>query len=207
METGELISRIRAHLDAGGPQVGLPKSKANLPPPPPFTSVDQIRAYLAAGNAQIEPAKIKPTLPPLPPPATEDELLKAEELIGFPLPPLLRALYSEIANGGFGPGYGLIPLFKYPRARQIEQGAIDMYTCWREADFDMESDDAPAFSWPAMLIPFNDWGCNIRSCVDCSKPDLPILRSDPNKSLTRRSKESPSLETWLLDWLDGKSQF
>jgi hypothetical protein len=42
----------------------------------------------------------------LPPPASPRELAQSEERIGFNLPPLLRSLYSEIANGGFGPGYG-----------------------------------------------------------------------------------------------------
>ncbi len=40
-------------------------------------------------------------------PATEEQLLATEEALGFPLPPLLRALYANIANGGFGPGHGI----------------------------------------------------------------------------------------------------
>jgi len=40
------------------------------------------------------------------PPATEDQLLATEAALGFPLPPLLRALYAQVANGGFGFGYG-----------------------------------------------------------------------------------------------------
>jgi len=39
------------------------------------------------------------------PPATEDQLLATEAALGFPLPPLLQALYAEVAKGGFG--YGL----------------------------------------------------------------------------------------------------
>src|SRR5436309_13989344 len=39
------------------------------------------------------------------PPATEDQLLATEAALGFPLPPLLQALYAEVANGGFR--YGL----------------------------------------------------------------------------------------------------
>lgn len=31
-------------------------------------------------------------------------------ILGFPLPPLLRALYTQLANGGFGPMYGLLGL-------------------------------------------------------------------------------------------------
>src|SRR5437764_4002398 len=41
------------------------------------------------------------------PPASEEQLLMTETTLGFPLPPLLRLLYAQIANGGFGPGGGL----------------------------------------------------------------------------------------------------
>ena len=41
----------------------------------------------------------------LPPPVTEAQLRATEDLLGFPLPPSLRALYERVANGGFGPGY------------------------------------------------------------------------------------------------------
>jgi hypothetical protein len=34
------------------------------------------------------------------------ELELAESRLSFPLPPLLKRLYVEIGNGGFGPGYG-----------------------------------------------------------------------------------------------------
>ena len=42
------------------------------------------------------------------PPATEDQIQETEQQLGFPLPPLLRLLYTEIANGGFGPGLGIV---------------------------------------------------------------------------------------------------
>jgi hypothetical protein len=42
------------------------------------------------------------------PPATEQQIRETEQQLGFPLPPLLRLLYTQIANGGFGPGYGII---------------------------------------------------------------------------------------------------
>lgn len=40
-------------------------------------------------------------------PATEDQIRETEQQLSFPLPPLLRLLYTEIANGGFGPGLGI----------------------------------------------------------------------------------------------------
>lgn len=42
------------------------------------------------------------------PPATEDQIRETEQQLGFPLPPLLRLLYTEVANGGFGPGLGIV---------------------------------------------------------------------------------------------------
>ncbi|WP_201390004.1 SMI1/KNR4 family protein [Ktedonobacter sp. SOSP1-85] len=41
-------------------------------------------------------------------PATEQQVRETEQQLGFPLPPLLRLLYTQIANGGFGPGFGII---------------------------------------------------------------------------------------------------
>ncbi len=42
------------------------------------------------------------------PPATEHQLRETEQELGFSLPPLLRLCYTQVANGGFGPGYGII---------------------------------------------------------------------------------------------------
>ena len=42
--------------------------------------------------------------------AREDALASDERRLGFRLPLLMKRLYREIGNGGFGPGYGLIGL-------------------------------------------------------------------------------------------------
>lgn len=41
------------------------------------------------------------------PPATEEQVQATEEALGLPLLPLLRALYTQVANGGFGPACGI----------------------------------------------------------------------------------------------------
>ncbi|MFF0151836.1 hypothetical protein [Micromonospora sp. NPDC005203] len=51
-------------------------------------------------------ADVVDPLPPLEPasvPAVDD----AERVLGHPLPPLLRRIYLEVANGGFGPVLGV----------------------------------------------------------------------------------------------------
>lgn len=45
------------------------------------------------------------------PPATEEQVRLSEEAMGSPYPPSLRMLYLQVANGGFGPGYGLVGAF------------------------------------------------------------------------------------------------
>ena len=37
-------------------------------------------------------------------------LAETEARLGFTLPPLLARVYTEVADGGFGPGYGLLSL-------------------------------------------------------------------------------------------------
>src|SRR6266849_10813581 len=39
--------------------------------------------------------------------ASEEQLRATEAALEFSLPPVLRALYAQVANGGFGFGYGL----------------------------------------------------------------------------------------------------
>ena len=41
------------------------------------------------------------------PVVTDKLLLQTEQVLKFSLPPVLRALYTQLANGGFGPGHGI----------------------------------------------------------------------------------------------------
>jgi hypothetical protein len=41
------------------------------------------------------------------PKATPAQVASSERMLGFALPPVLRELYQELANGGFGPVAGL----------------------------------------------------------------------------------------------------
>ena len=62
------------------------------------------------------------------PSATEEQLQETEEWLGFPLPPLLRLLYTRVANGGFGPGYGITGVIGgCPLEDDMGNGLIDAY--------------------------------------------------------------------------------
>lgn len=143
-------------------------------------------------------------------PVTEEELVQAETQLGFVLPSLLRRIYREVANGGFGPGYGLLPLnelppnagsnttslvAEYQGMRAFSQHDIDAYFA--------EEEEKPAL-WPERVLLLCDWGCNIYSCLDCSSSELPIFRMDSNENfLVEWAIEAPSLHNWLERWIDG----
>jgi len=69
---------------------------------------DDRRLYVRGSPEHLEArdAGLVERLPPLRP-ASPEAVDEAEEAFGFPLPGLLRRLYAEVGNGGFGPGYGI----------------------------------------------------------------------------------------------------
>jgi hypothetical protein len=54
----------------------------------------------------------------LPAPVDDAAVARAEAELGFPLPPLLAGLYRRVADGGFGPEYGLLSLHGAGRAEE-----------------------------------------------------------------------------------------
>ncbi|HEV7403649.1 MAG TPA: SMI1/KNR4 family protein [Chthoniobacteraceae bacterium] len=142
------------------------------------------------------------------PPATEAELAKAEESLGFALPPLLRRLYGEIGNGGFGPGC-LLPLFtppNWPPPREFPGGVVNRYHHYREEALEASLDDDPSDPrlrhWKARRLPISDLGCNMDVCVDSDKPGLPVWRVE----YPGIRREAPSLVAWLERWLSQPPQ-
>jgi hypothetical protein len=139
-------------------------------------------------------------------PLDEVALSRAEDALGFELPPLLRDLYLLVGNGGFGPSYGLIRLLDLGEARDplAEPDAVTMYAGFRAPDPEGETEP-----WPVRLLPICEWGDAIFSCLDCSSPEAPVWTFDANVigeggemadalALTHRS-----LREWLEDWLSG----
>jgi hypothetical protein len=107
-------------------------------------------------------------------PGDSVEIANDEKRLGFPLPPLMKRIYVEIGNGGFGPGYGLIGL---TNGVPDDSGntAPDIYGQLRGADR-----DDPNWRWPQALLPICHWGCAILSCVDCTDSSFRMRIFDPN---------------------------
>jgi SMI1 / KNR4 family (SUKH-1) len=136
----------------------------------------------------------------LPAPASPQEVGELEDDTGLRLPSFLREVYLSIANGCFGPGYGLMPLTRRP-TNEADETVLDLYRSFRQPD-----PEDPAWTWPKDLLPICDWGCAIRSCVDCSSDQGAVIRFDPNghgpgvEWETAFESESPSIQAWLTQW-------
>ncbi len=121
------------------------------------------------------------------PPAAPDQITRAEHRIGFPLPEGLRTLYLEVANGGFGPGYGILG---------IDDGATDdrgdnvEELCEQLSAPDPE---VPEWEWREHALPFCYWGCQVYSCLT---PDGSVIDLD---GYEWRGDGIPLVD-WLWRW-------
>jgi len=147
-----------------------------------------------ADFASAEAEGLLDRLPPPPQPASPRMIEEAEALVGGALPALLKELYAE-ANGGFGPGYGLLGL-RDGFTDDMGRTAIDILA------------EVPKGFWPGMpsgLLPLCTWGCAIYSFVHC--PSGRIYGWDPNP--VDPDDDVPFFDqeyvfdTWIKSWLDG----
>jgi hypothetical protein len=129
----------------------------------------------------------------------EEELARAEALLGFPLPLLLRRVYLEVGDGAFG----LSPLYE-ERSNGLEMPLVDSYL---ELRSDQEGEAHGERIWPENLLIMYDWGCNIYSCLDCAHPEYRVLRNDNNRDSDAYALEAPSLQQWLQALLDDTLHF
>jgi hypothetical protein len=130
----------------------------------------------------------------VPPPISGDAIAKAETVLGFAPPPLLREVYLEVGNGGFGPGLGLLTLTE----------VVDQYLQNR-GDYPDES----GWKWPEGVLQFCSWGCAKYSCVDCLQTPFAVSSFEYVQGSMESSfiPTSDSLEKWFRDWLAGNEVF
>ncbi|NUP51817.1 MAG: SMI1/KNR4 family protein [Catenulispora sp.] len=117
----------------------------------------------------------------LPEPATAEQVAAAEARLGFAVHPLLKRLYLEVADGGYGPDtFTLVP------AAQLRRG------------------------WPWLTVTVMDAGCAMECNVDCSDATGRVLLMDPNAAGPDEESlflEAPTLAQWLESWIDGTSWY
>jgi hypothetical protein len=125
------------------------------------------------------------------PPLTDDAIDGADATLGLRLPLALRRAYRDVADGGFGPVSGLLPL---ARARALL------------SDFRRESPGPRRSTWPVPYLPLVSGpdGCDL---VDCATGTVyawdPGGLGEHSRDATWRrsfSPLAPSVEKWLDGW-------
>lgn len=126
------------------------------------------------------------------PPVTNNAVDEAEQGLGFPLPPLLRGVYTQIGNGGLC--LHLLGL------QGGQTGGDDLFPGMSIVEIYQEID-----SWrrngkltylPPQLLPINDsLGCGMVDYVDCRTPTGQIWRSDSGMLFKRQ----PSLLAYFRE--------
>ncbi len=136
------------------------------------------------------------------PPATEETVLAAEAIFGHSLPPTMRQISRSVANGGFGPGYGVMGVdggFEDDQRRNI----VARYTWFQNAD-----PEDPTWVWDRSWIPFCHWGCGIYSAVSAIPPH-PVFLVDPGAKVPGLPMQSivfpndMTFDGWIEGWLNG----
>ncbi|WP_093661784.1 SMI1/KNR4 family protein [Streptomyces wuyuanensis] len=137
----------------------------------------------------------------LPEPVDDAQISEAEGLLGFALHPLLVRLYREVADGGFGPDYRLLPL------HGPGSSVVGEYMTRREASLGAEYPE-----WPEGVVPILTWGCAMYAGVDCLSADGQVLLFEPNPYNGGSWEQcwfldSAGLAAWLGTWLAGTGWF
>jgi hypothetical protein len=159
-------------------------------------------AEIKARADSIERAMATPAEIPLPRAASEEQLAAAERRLGFALPPLLRRLYTEVANGGFGPGAGILGIaggWATDRHQTVEDLYAEMLDTVQENR---------AWVWPGGLLPIVDLS-GAYACVDAATAPHRIVEFDFEEldegghdgGWSRAFRDvAPSFEGWLAGW-------
>lgn len=140
-------------------------------------------------------------MPTIAPPATIAEVDAAEVALGFAIPPLLRRLYTEVGNGGFGPNYGLEGVPTIPPV----PGTADIVALYQ-----MYSSEPPPNT--RRMVGRAGWcrssaagACTWSAWTSSSRPILLSCSTAATSTWSVRSssRSGPWQSLWLRDWRRG----
>lgn len=121
-------------------------------------------------------------------PATSASIAQLESSLGFALNSFHRRLLTEVGNGGFGPGGGLIGT----PSGTLDDSGRDLLQLWHAI-----KKDGRKTVLPTGVLPLCDWGDAIWSCVD----------SNSGRIITLSNAQLTDIETgiveWMFDWANG----
>lgn len=141
----------------------------------------------------VDSALLSPPGEPLKPlaPLKDKDVAKAEASLGFRLPEALRKLYLEIADGNFGPYFGI---------RRLSNWAKD----YQKLRADLRAERG--HEWPEALLPLVFLNGR-RVCLDRHSGEVIFWDRPAKRCSVKKWEESfvahaASLEEWLERWVD-----
>jgi SMI1/KNR4 family protein SUKH-1 len=147
-------------------------------------------------------------------PTTEAIICETEQKLGFPLPPTLRALYTEVANGGFGPQTGIRgALYGYEPYPNHDGTIVGYYpgktlVGGQSSLIELQTLEnvvlVPYGQWPRGLLQICDVGCCIEMCVGLDSRMYEVAASESD-DFYWFSRTQWTLEEWLWRWVKGES--
>lgn len=72
------------------------------------------------------------------------------------------------ANGGFGPGYGVMGV-EGGFTDDLGHTVADLFEVYRQPD-----PEDPTWEWPERFLPICHWGCVVYSGIDCGQNLAPV---------------------------------
>ncbi len=120
--------------------------------------------------------------------ASPEDLLFVERKLGLQLPPFLRRVYLEVADGHFGPGYGLFRL----------SGNLDSVLSET-----LDKRELSPETWHQNLICLCTFGCTFYAALDCGSELGPVYSYEEHDGVYS-SPEAGSIRDWLAAWVQGK---
>lgn len=131
-----------------------------------------------------------------------------EQQLGFKLPTILRRLSTEVADGAYGPAWGINRLkhpTNYPFGPfwDVEMSVESWHRMYQEQND--EQGRLWRAAYPKQFIRYCEVGCNISIGVDCTTDAGHLFTDDPNLSENFAECVVPMKETieeWLWKWLD-----
>lgn len=156
-------------------------------------SAEEVAAYFAGAERG-----------PVFPPAHETDVEAVERLLGRALPELLRRVYTEVGDGGFGPDSGLVSL---RRGNRLPGGPLD----WRSVHDDHRSHHHwPHLAPPPSWLRLADGGCSMEWHLSLAAIDNPVLLYDadgwePDRGQNPHDgvRHAMPLRRWLSIWANG----
>ncbi|HZS75295.1 MAG TPA: SMI1/KNR4 family protein [Ktedonobacteraceae bacterium] len=166
-------------------------------------------AWWSASVAKDDPRRYGFELPPL----TEEQVNEAEATLGFPLPITLRTLYTRLANGGFGPHYGILRLAGEPS--ETDRTVLEWHQDFTErcTFFDLEDLVQPGKNvpfavsvWPRFVLPICEEGCGNYFCLHAVTGQILTVEIwDAHES--GLAYVADSLDQWLQTWVESPLRF